>query len=70
MGSIRKQHNHIFTKIEKIINSVKVEYAEEDLFTGLQNFCRIRLEEGTAQYKKEAKGDKHQEESLPQADSD
>lgn len=45
VARIKAQHNNIFTEIEKIINSIKIEYNEEEVFQALEKFSKIRAEE-------------------------
>jgi hypothetical protein len=59
VARIKAQHNNIFTEIEKIINSIKMDYSEEDVFHALEKFSRIRMEEQPVVRRIEQLGEKH-----------
>jgi hypothetical protein len=65
IGKINAQHNNVFNEIEKIINSMKLEYNEE-VFYSLDKFSHIRIEEDSSNLKvaKDAKVSHAQDESL------
>jgi hypothetical protein len=69
VARIKAQHNNIFTEIEKIINSIKMEYSEEEVFQALERFSRIRIDDQRAA-SKEARQEKHHEDCLLESEVD